>query len=335
VTVQILRNEHIEVTLLPEKGSDIYRLLDRRTGIDVLFKTPWGLRPAPRAGTAPESAIQWLEAYPGGWQLILPNAGLPSVEHGVEWGFHGEACLLVWDVVAAGPQEAEMEATLFRSPLTVRRRFLLDGPTLRVEEAVTNTSPETIEIMWGHHPAFGAPFLEAGCRMTTGAQTVVADPDQPGSMLAPGSRHEWPHVTCIDGSVLDLSRLPGPEDEPRTHLAYLEDFEAPFFSIVNPRLDLGVGMCWDQSTFDRAWFWQEVHCSSGFPFYKRGYVTAVEPHSTTPGQGGIGAARELGAPLVSLRGGATRSTWIEAMLFQSRTPVASIQSGGRIGPAAS
>jgi hypothetical protein len=70
-----LSSEHAEVTVLPEKGADILSLVDRRSGVDVLFKTPWGVRtPGPwaRRGTSQE---RWIEAYAGGWQLLLPNGG--------------------------------------------------------------------------------------------------------------------------------------------------------------------------------------------------------------------------------------------------------------------
>ncbi len=44
-----LKNEHLEVTVLPDKGADIYSLVHRGRGVDVLFKTPWGVR-APGPG---------------------------------------------------------------------------------------------------------------------------------------------------------------------------------------------------------------------------------------------------------------------------------------------
>jgi hypothetical protein len=43
----VLPSESLEVVVLPGKGVDIYAIVDRSTGIDVLFKSPWGLaRPA-------------------------------------------------------------------------------------------------------------------------------------------------------------------------------------------------------------------------------------------------------------------------------------------------
>ena len=49
-----LRSATLEVTVLPEKGGEIYALTARQhttpespKGIDLLWKSPWGLRPPP------------------------------------------------------------------------------------------------------------------------------------------------------------------------------------------------------------------------------------------------------------------------------------------------
>ena len=49
-----LSSDLLEVTVLPDKGADIYALTDLASGIDSLFKAPWGLQPPgspPRAGS--------------------------------------------------------------------------------------------------------------------------------------------------------------------------------------------------------------------------------------------------------------------------------------------
>ena len=138
----ILRNNDLQVTILPAKGADIYALADRRTGVDVLFKSPWGTRsPGPwlRAATSME---RWVEAYPGGWQVLLPNGGDECVEQGVTWGYHGEAALVPWEVTGTGDTWATLETRLFTVPLRIEREFTLDGQVLRLAETVTNESAE-------------------------------------------------------------------------------------------------------------------------------------------------------------------------------------------------
>ncbi|MGD0810308.1 MAG: aldose 1-epimerase [Acidimicrobiales bacterium] len=323
-----LSSQLAEVTVVPEKGADILSFVDRRSGVDVLFKTPWGMRtPGPwaRRGTSEE---RWIEAYAGGWQLLLPNGGAECVERGATWGFHGEAALVPWEVVSATDASAVLETTLFLTPLRLRRHLSLEGRLLRIEETVSNESPEEIEVMWSHHPALGAPFLEGGCVLSAGCTSVLADDRFPGTLLAPGSRHDWPYATTALGERVDLREIP-PPGKPRSVLAYLGGFTSGFFAVTNPRLRLGFGLRWPLEMFDKAWLWQEVHSSSGWPWFRRAYVVAVEPASTIPSQG-MAVARAKGEKGVFLAPGSSHQVLLEAVLFDGAGEVADIAPGGAV-----
>src|SRR5688572_11013808 len=91
-----LRNEQMEVVVLPEKGSEIFALRSRRHDLDVLWKAPWGLRPPPVAAAAAVDAAAWLDHYGGGWQELFPNGGDACVYAGAPHTFHGEASVVPW-----------------------------------------------------------------------------------------------------------------------------------------------------------------------------------------------------------------------------------------------
>ncbi|HEY1761970.1 MAG TPA: aldose 1-epimerase [Acidimicrobiales bacterium] len=323
-----LRSDAATLTMFPDKGADIYSFIDHRTGVDVLLKSPSGLRePGPwlRSQTSIE---RWMESYSGGWQVLLPNGGDECVEYGVNWNYHGEAALLPWTVQERDDSSVTLEVRLMSLPLHVRRTVSLRGGVLRLEETVTNESPEDLEFMWSHHPAFGAPFIEADCILSSGFRTLVADDQSPGTFLEPESTHDWPLVTTTSGDALDLSRVPGP-DEPRAVLAYFTNMRAPFYAITNPRLNLGVGLRWSGDVFDKAWLWQEVHSGTGWPWFKRCYAIAVEPASTIPGHG-MTHARSKGHRGVQLNGFASKQITIEAVLFEGSGVVANIHEGGAV-----
>jgi hypothetical protein len=308
-----LASDAIAVTLLPEKGCDVVELVDRATGADVLLKTPWAY--GHRAAHAPSSYEAWLSAYPGGWQLILPNGGDATVEHGVEWGFHGEAALAPWAVEELEPGHAVCSTDLVSAPLHLRRAITVEGSTLRIEEEVTNASDEELEVMWGHHPAFGAPFLEPGCTIGTSARTFTADDRAPGAGLAAGARSEWPHAALEAGGTLDLSVIPA-GDEARAVLGYLGGFEEGSYRIANGRLGLELELRWPLELFPCAWFWQELRASPGYPWYRRLYTTALEPNTTWPGQGLANVRAKGGVPL-ALGAREMRSATLEAELRRS------------------
>ena len=255
-----LSSAGIRATLLPEKGCDVLELVDLESGIDVLLKTPW--TPGRRPVHAPGSLEAWIESYPGGWQLILPNGGDATDEHGVEWGFHGEAGLIAWRVEEAEQAHAVCSAELVTAPLGLRRVVSLDGPVLRIEESVQNGSDTPIEVMWGHHPALGAPFLEPGCTISAPAGAFHSDDRAPGTGLAPGVSSEWPHAVLEGGGTVDLSVIP-PVGERRAVLGYLTDFAEGSYRVANRRLGLELELRWPLDLFPAAWFWQELQCVAG------------------------------------------------------------------------
>jgi len=324
-----IRSDKIEVTILSKKGADIVGLRDLRSGVDVLFRTPWQVRGPGFLSAGATSFERWIEAYPGGWQLLLPNGGDECTERGVTWGFHGEAALVPWRTVARSTDAAVLETRLMTAPLHVRREVTVAGPVLRIGETVTNESPVDIEVMWSHHPAFGAPFLDGSCVLSAGCRTFLADDRGPGTVVAPGTKHGWPLVTAADGTTVDLSHVPAEDDEPRAILGYLSDFRSGFCAITSERLGLGVGLRWPLDTFGHAWLWQEMRSTAQWPWFQRAYVLAVEPASTIPGQG-LANARAKGHSGVLIGAGAARTVVVEAVLFDGRGVVADIGEDGDV-----
>jgi hypothetical protein len=293
-TLRALRieNDQLRATILLDKGADIYELTYKPRGIDVLWKTPWGLRePTRGAALSLDSETTWLEYYPGGWQVLFPNGGDECSYRGARLNMHGEASLIAWECrgIFQGARFAEvhLETRLLRSPFRIRRTLRVEQgrPALFIHERVTNEAGEPMDYMWGHHPAFGAPFLSGACRVDTAARTLLADEVLTGTHnpLQGGQRYTWPLAETASGLV-DMSRVPGP-NEPRYTLGYLADFEAGWYAITNPELGFGVGLSWPVEVFPYAWLWQEMHASSGFPFYKNCYTMAIEPNTSIPGRG--------------------------------------------------
>jgi hypothetical protein len=321
-----LFNDEIEAVVLTQKGADIYSLVDRRSGVDVLFKAPWGARTPSGVNPLATTSERWLDAYPGGWQVLLPNGGDECVQYGVTWGFHGEAAMIPWTVLARNETSLTLATDLVTAPLKVRREITLEGPVLRVAETVTNVSPQPVEVMWSHHPAFGAPFIDETCVISAGCRTLVADAETPGTVLEAGSTHSWPVAHDTRGDLVDFAKVPSRE-RPRSVLAYLTEFDSGYFAITNPTLGLGVGVRWPLEVFDKAWLWQEMNSLKDWPWFQRAYVMAIEPASTVPGHG-MSQARALGQHGIEFSAGASKDVLIEVVLFEGTGEVAGIDPGG-------
>jgi galactose mutarotase-like enzyme len=329
-----LENDLIAATILPDKGADIYKLIYQPKSTDVLWKSPWGLRrPAGGHPTASNSAAAWIEAYEGGWQVLFPSGGGPCDYKGVELNFHGEASVSAWDVVDQREGTVTLRLRLARSPLQIERTLSLDpnGAILVLKERIRNDGGEPIDYMWGHHPAYGAPFISEACVIDTNARTLIADDEYnpPANPLTLGALSDWPHAER-DGVATDLSKVPS-QSTPRALLGYFDDFsdDHAWYGITNQELGFGVGLVWQRDDFPHAWFWQEMHASPGFPWYKGVYVMAIEPNTSHPGQGLITVMDKTGTHR-TLDPGQEVSVEIRACFYQSSNGITGIDPSGQV-----
>ena len=291
-----LANDRIDVVVIPAKGAEIWSVTDRRTGIDVLWKAPWALRPhAVSTATAGASQTAWLDHYAGGWQVLFPNGGDAVTYRGADLGFHGEASVAPWTATASTTETGtalDLSVDLRRSPFRVHRRMELTpgASTLRFTETVTNHGSDRLPYMWGHHPAYGAPFLADGARLTVPAATYLADAGNaaPGARVAPHVRSPWPHAATPRGGTVDVSLVTGP-DSGTADMGYILDLADGWYALESPATGLGVAVAWPRSVLPCIWLWQEFQGGKDYPWYGRAYVMGVEPHSSWPGHGLLGA----------------------------------------------
>ncbi|HVX44417.1 MAG TPA: DUF4432 family protein [Mycobacteriales bacterium] len=322
-----LTSADLLVEVLAGKGADIYRIIDRASGIDVLFKTPWGLRDPSLAPSRATSMEAWTERYPGGWQVLCPNADFERIVEGTRWDYHGEAAMLPWHVRSVTETSISLAVRLFTAPLDIEREISVRGPVIEIHERVTNNSPDEQYFEWVHHPAFGPPFAGGGCRLATGARTLLSDAKATGNLLQADTVNSWPHAKTAAGGTADLSVLAGPESRQEI-FACLTDFTEPYFALTNPQLGFGVALRWPAEIFPHAWFWQEFHASKGFPWFRRAYSAAIEPSNVIPGSGRI-EDRQRGGGAV-LAGGESSEAKLTFSRFADRGTVVGVTDDGEV-----
>jgi hypothetical protein len=299
--VIILASSDAEAVVLPGKGADIVSFRRASDGVNVLWSSPWGLRQRGAMSAATDSEGRLMEAYPGGWQTVFPNGGDAARTQNTTWGMHGEVWMAPFEVTALDGNHVELVTELVHSPFTVTKRITLEAARLTVTETIVNHARHPVDVMWSHHPAFGAPLLAAGSIVESLAHAVLADPgEDEATDLVPGRSSRWPDGAGQDGSTVDLSVLPGP-DAALSRMAYLAEFDEGFVTVRNARLGIGARLEWDAAVMPYAWYWLEAGGSRGFPWYQRAYVLGIEPATTIPGHG-LDAARHGSGPLTIAAG---------------------------------
>jgi hypothetical protein len=311
-----LRNGCVEVTVLPEKGCEISGFRDRSTGVEVLFQAPWGLGPPgsePREGWG---GMEFLGAYAGGWQELLPSCNEPCTYRGAELPFHGEVAIVPWGV-EVGREDAEAVELIgrvecARTPFALERRMLLErgAPTLTLHERVENVSQQAHHLVWGHHCVVGAPFLEAGCRLHAPARTIVTLPEmwEDTARLAPGQREPWPPAVWRAGWRPDLRVVPGAEAGSHDDI-FLTGLEAGTVAVENPRLGRTFRLGFDHELFRWLCTWQPYGGANAMPL-AGSYALGIEPWVALGNLEQAVAAGEA----IELAGGAVLETTLTATL---------------------
>jgi hypothetical protein len=293
-----LTSDAFEATITPERGADIVQVVDRATGTPLFAQSPTGLV---GPGAAVDSMAEWLRGYPGGWQVLVPNAG-PEREHdGARMGFHGEAALAEWTVRAHDATSCELETHLLTAPLRIRRSIALAGDAVAVTDELTNLSPDPVQTRIVQHPAFGSPFLDAESYLLASA-IMVTDADAPGS-LAAADLVGAPDDVLPAGPVAGSVRVPGPGSG-SSLFAALTGFAAHEVTFCSPARGLAVRLAWDGKVLPHAWFWIEANAGAGWPWFRRLYAVAVEPANVLPGEGGS-PAHPRGGPGTEIAAGAS------------------------------
>jgi hypothetical protein len=317
-----LESDLLRVTVLPDKGADVYELFYKPLGIDCLLKTPAGLQPP-----ADHPPADFLSNYEGGWQELLPNIGDPCEHRGRAIPFHGEVALLPWRAEIVADSDAEVAARFTVEscllPLRLTRTMRLpeagdvrarDG-VLMVDETIENCGREHAFFTWGHHIVLGAPFLEEGCWLEAAARTLftpfpVYEPVT--AAVAGGQRGVWPLArrAAPGRTRVDLRRIPGPAAHTHDDVI-LTDFERGSLAVNNPRLGLAFHLEWDAGLFRYAMLWMP-YGGADLPPLTGIYGLGVEPWASP---GNLAQALEQGDALM-LEPGQKLATKLQVTLKQ-------------------
>lgn len=303
--VAFLENELLRVGVLLDKGADIFEFTYKPHDLDFMWQSPIELRrPFVATSALPEGAFH--DYFYGGWQEVLPSAGWATDSYlGTYQGLHGEVSLLPFEasIVADTPERVSLRTwtRTYRSPLALERTLTLarDSSALLIHEKLTNEAPVEFAVMWGHHPAVGAPFLDESCVVSAPARKVEVAAFHPNGLWEPGGDYDFPLVpNRRSGSLEDIRRV-RPQAEGSVDVVFFKELEAGWYGLTSERSGLGFGMAWDPSLFRYLWMWQVYGGHDDYPWYGRTYNCALEPFSSYP-PGGIqnairnGSARILG-----------------------------------------
>ncbi|GAA3399874.1 hypothetical protein ACFFNY_17735 [Paenibacillus hodogayensis] len=294
----VLENEKLLIHLLLDKGSEPIRWLHKPTDTDFIWIWHNGL------GVPHSLYDDYQVSYIGGWQEMFPEVSYTSEYRG--GAVHrGEAAITPWDyrIIRDDPEEIRvLLINQIRSlPFRIEKLFILTSgsETVRIEETVRNLSPSTaLEANWGHHLAYGPPFLgeDSYISFTEGAK--ICHP-------VTGESWDWP-VMRKGGTETDLSVMPA--DGTERDLLYIATTDCKY-RLTSPARDVSLEVRWDGSVWPYLWYWQNFRAEMNAPFFGCDYNIGLEMFNVPP-KLTLGEAAERGLALVVPPNG-TVSSWLE------------------------
>jgi len=283
--VIFLENEFLRIGILADRGSDIFEFKYKPVDLDFLLRLSKGIKnPAQDFGQMRNTANQFEDYYYGGWQEILPNSPMLNYR-GALLGLHGEVSLIPWKYAILKDSDEEVAVKFWtrplRIPLLIEKTLSMnkDDSKLKITEKLTNEGNTHLDIMWGHHIAFGLPFLKNGVSIEINAKTIEAEPSisDPRRFMA-GKLFNWPLAKNIDGVIEDVSKIPPVETESYRDLCYLKGYDTnAFYAIKNEKENIGFRLDWNGDLFKCLWLWQERFATADFPWWGNCYTVALEP----------------------------------------------------------
>jgi len=319
--VAYLENDHIRVGVLLDKGADIFEFTFKPKDLDFMWQSPIEMRkPFVATSALPEGAFH--DYFFGGWQEVLPSAGWASEPYlGTYQGLHGEVSLLPFEAALQedSPELISLRTWVrtYRTPLKLERTVTLrrDRGALFMHERLINESPGEFAIMWGHHPAFGEPFLDEHCVVRAPAKKVEVLAFHPNGLWEPGGDYEFPMVpNRRTGQLQDITRLLGRSTR-SVDVVFFKELSEGCYTITNEKLGVGFGMAWDASLFKYLWMWQVYGGHNDYPWYGRTYNCALEPFTSYP-PAGIQNALRNGTAYI-MKPGEVIDTELVAVAYQA------------------
>ncbi|MBQ3848753.1 MAG: DUF4432 family protein [Clostridia bacterium] len=299
-----LENNLVRIEFSTGKGADLTSFLYKPMDVDFIMHTPIDRKGVFEAVTKASSGGSFFDGYGGGWQELFPTYGGAANYYGAEIGVHGEACIYPWEteIIEDTPEKICVVFTLFlkRSPFKLTRKYTLEenSTKLVLEQTVENTGANTYEFMWGHHPAFGFPFLDESVRIKVkGTPDALVPGNVTGSSDNPfdaETKGKWPVLKDRTGSDFRLDRAYSAKD--RMRLDYvISNMEEGEIEVFNENLGIGFKMDYDKELFKHVWIWGLYCGGDTYPWYGRVYTLGVEPQSSFPAD--FKLAREAGEVL--------------------------------------
>jgi len=259
-----LRNDALEVAVLPEVGAKIFSLKSVRTGQEFLWHNP-RITPQPYPIEA-----NFDNYWCGGWDDGFPTCEACS-HNGEVYPNLGELRSVRWSVQKHEPASLiRLETRGPISPIRAAKEIKLCGGSVEMKYTLTHLGYIPIEFIWGTHPAYA---ISPDSILHIPARKGLVGQASDLALGTPGQVYSWPTVATSKGST-NMSRA-----MPRGKLMaghYATELSDGWYAIESPQHGSGVLFEFPLDICPYLWLWLSYGGWRGY------YVAVIEPWTSCP-----------------------------------------------------
>lgn len=272
-TLTLISGE-LEIVVLPDLGGAIAEVFFK--GKQVMGRPPKkSIDPVPLGDEA-----DWVRAWNGGWQPLLPNAGREYLIGKYPQGFHGNASQAKWSVESSSATEVLL--SWHDEELQSYRSINLSSDQIVVSGRLVNLSSESRPFNLTEHVIFGDSLLDSEVRLLINDQAQFMELSYDGS--AQGAEfYPWSEKSKSDWSVVS--------SETHARMGLLSHVDSSGIQIVGEKIE--ATLTWDRENLPYVWIWEEMGSTQTDPWNGDYFCLGVEP-STAPHGAGLGESLRTG-----------------------------------------
>jgi hypothetical protein len=222
----------------------------------------------------------WVRAWKGGWQPLLPNAGTEFLSGRYPQGFHGNASQAVWKATQLSAKGVELRWD--QEDLHCLRLINITEDQTTVSGKLINSSDQNRNFIITEHVIFGDLLFSSDVKLDMNDQTKFMEL-RPDGTADDYDWHPWSEISKSDWSTVG-SNTPA-------RMGVISNVDSVGVKITGESIE--AKLTWDTDNLPYAWLWEEMGASKGDPWNGEYLALGIEPSTTSHGAG-LGEALRTG-----------------------------------------
>ncbi|CAN2235350.1 hypothetical protein [Candidatus Planktophila versatilis] len=264
MTSHALVTKKLSLSVLPENGAAITEGFF--LGHSFLAKPPYpSIAPTP-LGTESD----WVAAWNGGWQPLIPSAGGEYLQGRHPQGFHGNASQARWRVTGANSHSLSLNWA--DENLESERVINISDHEINVECSLVNLDNLPRPVIVTEHLILGSDFLNSEITLEPVGKAqfreLAYDGSANGAEFAPWqsfAQDDWPKVNRNTPARMGVFS------------------DTSCIKLCNDFYEIEIS--WDESKLPYLWIWEEMGQTIEHPWNGKFWALGIEPSTAADGVG--------------------------------------------------